>query len=64
MVAELDKATPPSTSCTRDTQHHEKGLAIEQKNNKLFNLRSKISTAKHKEGKINETTEINNNYKI
>jgi hypothetical protein len=25
MAAELDKATPPSTSCTRDTQHHEKG---------------------------------------
>jgi len=53
MAAEFDKATPPSTSCTRGTQHHEKGLAIEQNNNKLFNLRSKISTAKHKEGKIN-----------
>ncbi len=25
MAAEFDKATPPSTSCTRDTQHHEKG---------------------------------------
>jgi hypothetical protein len=25
MAAELDKATPPSTSCTIDTQHHEKG---------------------------------------